>query len=96
MKYVLLQPRDDGMQLALFTLAPLTHAQLAAPYVSTHTVKSAGFCMFSEREGQPPQVRVWGYSESLKAESHQDDARVIGALLHATLKTSQPIDKEAA
>ncbi|WP_414664882.1 hypothetical protein [Horticoccus sp. 23ND18S-11] len=82
MKYVALQPAAGGTieyRLGLLT----THADMAAPLLERgYRVVSAGFvrCLGGDR------FETFGYSTSLNATPHADDARVISALHMAVLK----------
>lgn len=81
MKYVTLQ--DAGsLPVILFCLVPMTHEELAAPYVAKgYEVISAAFIRFDPSTGE---LVPYGYSTSLKKGPAADDAQLLNALYKAT------------
>jgi hypothetical protein len=82
MKDVTLQ--DAGsLPVIVFCLVPMTHEELAAPYVAKgYQVVSAAFVRFDRFTGQ---LVPYGHSTSLKKGPAADDAELLNALYNATL-----------
>jgi hypothetical protein len=84
MKYIMLRS-PEGALMPLCCLAPVTHADLAAPYLAKgYTVVSAGFLRFLPEE----RFDCIGWSHSLNVGPHGDDARRFSALYSFTLKSA--------
>jgi hypothetical protein len=87
LKYIRLRPHvPHDLERFLFTLAPVSHRELAAGHATTHTPISAGFVVFEFNV-----VRTYGCSDSLCLTPDPDDARLISALAATTHRlTTEP------
>lgn len=69
-----------GLLTPVFTVAPITHAQLAAAFSRTHAPASAGFC-----EPLPDgRWRTFGFSDSLCLTPQPGDAQLIEVFVRQT------------
>jgi hypothetical protein len=85
MKYVVLRERTTlGLHTVVFCVAPITHADLAEAFASTHTPVSAGFC-----RAMPGNAwQTYGASISLDLSPAAGDALLITAAIRVTARSA--------